>query len=313
MVACGGDRRGVPGRGQHARVTDPVTVLRALGRPATYGELMRHTTRRALRTALAHGTVVRLRHDRYAPASGVEGPDDRARAVRAGGALSHLSAAVSHGWGVLRQPGTVHLTVPPTSNRGRLPGVERHWAPLSPRERAEGVTDPVRTAVDCARTLPFPEALAVVDSALRSGDVVPEELVHAAALSRSPGAGQARTVVRHADERAANAFESALRGLLVADGLTTFVPQLVVSEPGLFAVVDLGDPDARVALEADGHGVHGTRRAFAADLRRHDDLQAAGWVTRRFAWEHVMFDGAWVVAQARGALAGRPRRRRTRA
>lgn len=293
-------------------MTDPVTVLRALGRPASYAELIRHTTRRALRTALDRGTVRRLCHDRYVLAT-EDGPDDRARAVRAGGALSHLSAATSYGWGVMNSSSTTHLVVPPTSHRPVLPGVERHWAPLSRQERDEGVTDPVRTVVDCARTLPFPEALAVADSALRSGQVLREELEHAAAATRSPGARQARSVVRYADERAANAFESALRGLLIADGMTTFVPQLVVSEPGLFAVVDLGDPDARVALEADGHGVHGTRRAFAVDLRRHDDLQSAGWVTRRFAWEHVMFYGGWVVAQARSALAGRPRRRSTRA
>ncbi|WP_380168648.1 hypothetical protein [Jannaschia sp. R86511] len=294
-------------------MTDPATVLRALGRPATFAELMRHTTRRALRTALGHGTVVRLCHDRYVPAPDRDGLGDRARAVRAGGALSHLSAAVSHGWGVLRPPDGVQMTVPPTSNRSSLPGVQRYWAPLSPQERETGVTEPVRTAVDCARTLPLPEALAVVDSALRSGLVPREELLDAATATRSPGARRARLVARHADERAANAFESGLRGLLVADGLTAFVPQLVVAEPGLFAVVDLGDPEARVALEADGHGVHGTRHAFAADLRRHDDLQSAGWVTRRFAWEHVMFDGAWVVAQVRSAYRERPRRRRTRA
>jgi len=213
---------------------------------------------------------------------------------------------------VLRESVDVHLVVPTNSHRPLRAGVQRHWAPLSDDERHDGITDPVRTAVDCARSLPFHEGLAVVDSALRSGRVLRSDLEHAAAQTRSPGAAQARSVIRHADERAANAFESALRGHLVSAGITTFVPQLVVAETGLFAVVDLGDGDARVALEADGHGVHGTRRAFAADLRRHDDLQSAGWVTRRFAWEHVMFEPGWVVAQVRSALAQRPRRRRSR-
>lgn len=213
---------------------------------------------------------------------------------------------------MLRESVDVHLVVPTNSHRPLRAGVQRHWAPLSDDERHDGITDPVRTAVDCARSLPFHEGLAVVDSALRSGRVLRSDLEHAAAQTRSPGAAQARSVIRHADERAANAFESALRGHLVSAGITTFVPQLVVAETGLFAVVDLGDGDARVALEADGHGVHGTRRAFAADLRRHDDLQSAGWVTRRFAWEHVMFEPGWVVAQVRSALAQRPRRRRSR-
>ena len=52
-----------------------------------------------------------------------------------------------------------------------------------------------------------------------------------------------------------------------------------------------------MAFEADGYAVHGTRRAFAADLARHDDLQADGWVTRRFAFEHVLRRPSWVGRQ----------------
>lgn len=290
-------------------MTDPVDVLRALGRPATYAELLEHTTRRALRTALARGTVVRATRGRYClPTTHAEVQ----LALGAGGALSHLSAAVAYGWGVMVLPGATHVTLPPTAGGGVDPPVTTHWAPLTTSERTEGRTDPVRTVVDCARTLPVPQGLAVADSALRSGLVHADELVHAAATTRSPGADRARLVCRHADERAANAFESGLRGHLVAAGITSFVPQLVISEPGLFAVVDLGDPVARVALEADGHAVHGTRRAFAQDLRRHDDLQLEGWITRRFAWEHVMFDGPWIVRQALSALEGRPLDRRAR-
>jgi hypothetical protein len=53
---------------------------------------------------------------------------------------------------------------------------------------ADGVTDPVRTVIDCARDLPFDEALAVADSALRSGKVGPDALRQAAA--RSPRTGR---------------------------------------------------------------------------------------------------------------------------
>ncbi len=60
-----------------------------------------------------------------------------------------------------------------------------------------------------------------------------------------------------------------------------------------------------MAFEADGFTVHGTRRAFAADLARHDDLQSAGWVTRRFAVEHVYRRQAWVARQVLAAAAQR--------
>jgi very-short-patch-repair endonuclease len=117
-----------------------------------------------------------------------------------------------------------------------------------------------------------------------------------------------RQVARHADARAANAFESGLRGHLIQARFTGFVPQHVITGPGVLACVDLADPGRRIAIEADGYSVHGDRRSFARDLQRHDELAALGWVTLRFAWEHVMFRPEWVVDQVRAV---RRRRRRT--
>lgn len=42
-----------------------------------------------------------------------------------------------------------------------------HWPRLVPADVRAGVTTPLRTVPDCARTLPFREPLAVADSALR--------------------------------------------------------------------------------------------------------------------------------------------------
>lgn len=104
--------------------------------------------------------------------------------------------------------------------------------------------------------------------------------------------------------------------MVLGAGLRGFVPQLVIAEDGLFACVDLGDPDLRVAFEADGYGVHGTRGAFAKDLARHDELQSEGWVTRRFAFEHVLHRQGWVARQAllasRQQLVRRPQRHKRR-
>ena len=82
----------------------------------------------------------------------------------------------------------------------------------------------------------------------------------------------------------------------------------MVTGLGLLAVVDLADPDRRVAVEADGFTVHGERSQLARDLRRHDELAALGWVTLRFAWEHVAHEPTWVVEQVRQVLRRRSRR-----
>lgn len=280
----------------------PADHLAAAGGVLTTGDLVALVGRHRLRHAVRRGEVVRLRRGRSGvPAMG----DPLALAVGAGGCLSHVSAAVHHGWGVLRSWDVTCVTLRRGRHPGAGPAVRWSYAELDDAELAAGVTDPVRTVLDCARTLPLAQALAVADSALRSGDVHRDNLLAAAASSRSPGVVRARRVVREADERAANPFESALRAVVLDAGITGFVPQLVVAEEGLFACVDLGDPGRRVALEADGFAVHGDRRSFAKDLARHDELQSAGWVTRRFAFEHVVQRPAWAGEQVRAAVGQR--------
>jgi very-short-patch-repair endonuclease len=291
----------------------PAAALASMGGTAPYRRLVGATGRSALRTAVRRGEVVRLRRGRY----GLPRADDAlSTAIRSGGCLSHVSAALHHRWGVLRLWDATCVTLPRATRPGSAPAVRWSYAPLSDAEREAGVTSPVRTVLDCARTLPFDEALAVADSALRSGDVLPDELDAAARTCRSPGVRRAREILRHADARAANPFESALRAVVLQAGLTGFIPQLVIAEDGLFACVDLGDPDRRVAFEADGYGVHGTRAAFAKDLARHDELQSEGWVTRRFAYEHVLYRQGWVARQvlsaARQQLVRRPQRHKRR-
>lgn len=281
---------------------DVVAVLAASGGRSTYRRLVAATCRRDLRAAVRAGVVEPVGRGRYV----LPGADaEVALALGVGGAASYLTAARVHGWGVVRRSPVPHVTVPRHGHGRTSPRAALHFADLTAAERDSGVTSPVRTVLDCARSLPFHEGLAVADSALRSRAVLREEIVDAAAAYRGAGARRARAVCGAADERAANAFESALRGRLLVAGVTGFVPQQTVMGPGLLMVVDLADVERQVALEADGYGVHGTRRAFAADLARHDELQALGWVTRRFAFEHVMGRPGWVVEQVRTALCQR--------
>ena len=228
-----------------------------------------------------------------------------AAALAAPGVLAGHSAAASYGWGTLHRRDDAVVAVLPGQRVDPLPAVTYRRRRLDPVERREGRTSPLATVVDCATSLPFVDALAVADAALRDR-VLPEELHDAALRFRGHGAADLRRVARHADGRAANALESGLRGHLVLAGVRGFTPQHVVTGPGVFAQVDLADPARRVAIEADGFEVHGGRRRFAADLQRHDELAALGWVTLRFAWEHVMFRAGWLVEQVLAVL----RRRR---
>lgn len=68
---------------------------------------------------------------------------------------------------------------------------------VSTAERRDGITSAVRTVLDCALKLPFDQALAVADSALRSGDVGRHELIQAATALRGPGSSRSDVQCPH--------------------------------------------------------------------------------------------------------------------
>lgn len=266
-------------------------TLAALGGCATTKELRVHHAKREIAAAVASSDIVRVGHGRYALGS----VEEHARVAHRWSAVrSHLSGALAHGWKVKTAPDLAQLTFP--RNRKLRPkqraGLIAHWADATSAEKKAGVTAPLRTVLDCAREFPFDEALAVADSALRSGKVKKHELITAAAQLRGPGSRAARRVAQHADARAANPLESVLRALAIEEGFA-FTPQLLVADHGLFAVVDLGDESLRLVLEAEGYQTHGTRSGLRKDCRRHTEFAVFGWDSMRYAYEDVMFHQDW--------------------
>jgi very-short-patch-repair endonuclease len=259
---------------------------------ATWAQLRTRATRRQVEAAVRDGRLVRVARGRYAlPRS----PDPLRAAVALGGVASHTSAARLWFLETLLEPDAVDVSVPRWRRARPRRGVRAHWCELDPAEVRGRVTSPVRTVLDCARSLPFREGLAVADSALRRRLVEPEDLTAAAAALRVNGARQARRVVALADGRAANPFESGLRAEVLELGIEGFVPQQAFRTPRLQGYVDLGDPLRRIALEADSFAHHGSRSALDRDCRRYDELVRTGWVVLRFSWEQVMFDRSWVA------------------
>ena len=259
---------------------------------ATWRELRSEAHRYEIETAVREGVLVRVARGRYAlPRS----PDPLREAIGCGGVVSHVSAAQLWFLETLRDPDRAHVTVPRRSRAAPGKGRALHWNDVDASDVRGRVTSPVRTVIDCARTMPFADALAIADSALRRELVSPDELRAASAASRARGVRAARRVVAAADGRAANPFESGLRAAVLEAGITTFVPQLVVRTRGPVVRVDLGDPDLRMVLEADSFAFHGARSALDRDCRRYDELVRARWLVLRFSWEQVMFERDWVA------------------
>jgi very-short-patch-repair endonuclease len=173
--------------------------------------------------------------------------------------------------------------------------MDLHWADLGSGDVLDGhVTGRDRTLVDCMRSLPFDEALAIVDSALRNRSIGKPELQRLAADVKGPGSAQCRRVARHADAKAANPFESVLRAIALDIPGLELRPQIVIREGSFAARPDLVDARCRLVAEADSFEWHGSRRALKRDSRRYNSLVLLGWVVLRFSWEDVMYDAPYV-------------------
>ena len=297
---CGQPRAAWAGFGHYRLVSEVVDVLLRRGGTATFGQLRAVVSGRAIRTSLDHGLITRIAKGVYAlpPAA-----DPFAAARAQAGVVSHLSAAVLHGFAVLDLPDKPQVTVPRGQHR-RLSSVDcqLYWADDVPCDNH--CTGKLRTVLDCARTLPFAAALTVADSALRLGVIDRSQLAVAAGELAGPGCRRARRVAAAADGRSESPLESVLRAILIEAGIDGFEPQVVIRDGTFSGRVDLGNAALLIALEADSFAYHGTRTALIRDCRRHVNLTIRGWRLLRFSWEDVMFDRGWVVDAIRQAVAG---------
>jgi len=268
-------------------------LMPILGGVASRRILVNVTSRKALDDALALGHIVRVAHGRY----GVPGVQEGTRlALKVSGHVCLVSAALSHGWKVKLVPDLPQVAVPKDRriDTGTRSLIELHWIDLG-HEQVEGLaTTAATTLVMCGRRLPFDEALAIADSALRDGFPA-SELTSLAEAARGPGSARLRRVASEAGGRAANPFESVLRAICLSVPGLSVEPQVRI-RGGLALDVrpDLVDRRLRIVLEADSFEWHGDRTALRKDARRYDLLVAEGWLVLRFAWEDVMHDQDWV-------------------
>lgn len=306
------------------RAADIVAFLARSGGACSRAELMRAVSRSALRSCEEMGWVIHLGNGSYVlpylatpPLGNPEAcrswtePTPEPSAAEADhitsllafargckGVLSHRSAAIAHRWAVLEPPHSVELAFangrrPPAQTA--VPISARH-VDLSPEERRLNCTSPLATVIACARDLAPAEALAIADSALRSGDVGVRELRDAGERYAGHRAEQVRRIIAHADGAAANPFESALRWILLDVDDVAFTTQVLVKDAsiGLRAVVDLGVVELRLACEADSFEFHGGRENFHKDRRRYALLNAADWIVLTFTLRQVLEEPEWI-------------------
>jgi very-short-patch-repair endonuclease len=203
------------------------------------------------------------------------------------------SAARQHGWKLKQQPDEPVVAVP--RNRKvdpeRRVGIRLLYVDL-PAEHVDGlVTTPAYTVLHCAARLPFDEALVIADSACRAGDVTTAQLFALADTMPVRYRERCLRVVREADGRADNPFESVARAIAVEVPGLRVRPQVWVGDLGR---ADLGDAMLRLAVECESFEFHGKRRMLKRDCERYNAFVACGWLVVRFSYEHVMFEPDYV-------------------
>jgi very-short-patch-repair endonuclease len=251
------------------------------------------SSERAIRWRTRTDELQHPHHGAYLLTNGAAGPDfaDLVRAALAvcpdAAVLGYQTAAALLGFGVVESD-NVHIVVPAGSPFPQRPRITAHQSvlPVSDPVRVFGLpcAPAQRCAVDLARTLPRPKAIAVLDACLNARACEPDDLAREVIRhSGLSGVRQATALVPLADGRSQCRQESELRLILYDGWLRTFQPQFPVIDSGGAERyrLDLADPALRLAAEYDGSS-HLDRQRLRTDRARHNWLESQGWSMRYF-------------------------------
>lgn len=253
------------------------------------------------------GKLARVRRGAYSDAIETEARAAHLQLIQATWPLLAEHAVISHGsaaalwelplWGSLLDKVSITRSHGGHGSLGRYLHVWR--APLAGIEVSEKdgyrVTSLERTAFDVARSLPYPQAVAVLDAALRQGadPGIVDAIIQASARKR--GVPTARAALAFADRRAESVGESISRVRMAEVKLPAPTLQFVVLDRfGCFvARTDFCWPELRVVGEFDGRVKY--RRATPAEVaevvmdekRREQAIRDAGWWVVRWGWSDL--------------------------
>lgn len=261
--------------------SDAVALLKQTGGVATTAQLCTVMTRQQLDVQVAKGKLVRVWHGVYARTE----PDLLHRLA----ALDLLTgrdtvaamgtAAALYGFDT-ENTTAVHILDGGARTRSTT-GLVVHQRAGAPVHvvASRRATAPAWTAVEVARQLRRPRALATLDAALRSGWCGRADLEQAVRDQRGRrGIAAVRTLLPLADARAESAMESEARLIMVDHGLPR--PELQYTIHGIDGErwrVDFAWPEARVAAEYDSVEWHAGRMEMIRDKSRFAGVQEMGW------------------------------------
>ncbi|WP_163801635.1 hypothetical protein [Mycolicibacterium sediminis] len=252
------------------------------GGAATTAQLLTLMSRKTIDTHVRTGLIRRVCRGVYS----LTEPDVEVRltalTLATGHALVPCLGTAANIWGFdTERDRRLHVLDPGIRMRPSIEVMvhQRAGAPLR-RVNTRLVTAPAWTAVEVARTLRRPRALATLDAALRVG-VSRDELT--AALEEQGGRRgivAVRELLQYADGRAESPMESEARLVFIDHGLP--LPELqyeIVDHCGDLWRVDFAWEDAKLVAEYDSMEWHANPLAWKRDRLKVERLKERGWTT----------------------------------
>lgn len=275
-------------------------LLMAQGGVATTAQLLKLLGRAGFESRVAHGDLAFVWTGIYAR----EEPDALIRLhgldLRAGEpvAICLGTAAAAYGFDT-EDSVDLHVLNPPGHQLRKSDGLVVHRREGAPLSTVDGrlATEPGWTAVEVARTLRRPRALATLDAALRSRTCDRRQLRSAAARQAGRrGIVTVRELIPLATAEAESPMESEARLAMLDGGLPPPVLQHeIVDRNGKIWRVDFAWPDRLVAVEYDGFDWHSSPDDLRRDRQKLAALREIGWTVlsivaddvRRRSWDMV--------------------------
>ncbi len=271
---------------------DLTALLTAQGGVATTGQILAAQSRKSFTEDLRTGALHKVWHGIY----GHRDPDDWTRLLgldlAAGTRVPAClgTAAALHGFDT-ENPDDLHVLNPPRHQLRNADGLVIHRRDGAPLTEVKGrlATAAPWTAIEVARSLRRPRALATLDAALRSGTCDRVELTRALAKQAGRrGVVAVRELLPLADPRAESPMESESRLVMIDGGLP--IPELqyeIIDGDGQLRRLDFAWPDVRVAAEYDGMDWHSGAAAMLANRKRTSALMDIDWTVIPIIYEDV--------------------------
>lgn len=258
-------------------------LLDRQGGVATSAQALTFLTRRELEAQVNTGALQKVWHGIYGRGHLTTAMQLRGLDLATGTSVAACmgTAAAVYGFDTESGPG-LHVLEPDGRRLRSADGLivhRREGAPLT-MVRGRPATAPAWTAIEVARGLRRPRALATLDAALRSASCSRDELTRMLRLqSGRRGVVNVRELLPLASPLAESPMESEARLVMIDGGLPDPVLQYeVVDLEGNVWRLDFAWPECRVAAEYDGLDWHSGPGAFFRDRRRGAALQDLGWI-----------------------------------